>query len=43
MNNSISSKNVVTASYNTVEPSKLWNLKKGEGASLQNQKKSWPI
>lgn len=43
MNNSISSKNGVTVSYNTMKPSKLWNLKKGGGASLQNQKKSWPI
>lgn len=44
MNNSISSKNVVTVSYNTVKPSKSWNLKKrGEGVSLQNQMKSWPI
>lgn len=40
MNNSISSKNVVTVSYNAVKPSKLWNLKKkgGEGAGLQRPK-----
>lgn len=40
MNNSISSKNVVTVSYNAVKPSKSWNLKKGggEGATLQKPK-----
>lgn len=45
MNNSISSKNVVTVSYNAVKPSKSWNLKKGGGRGLlfKNQKKNWPI
>lgn len=39
MKNSISSKNVVTVSYNAVKPSKSRNLKKkGGGATLQKPK-----
>lgn len=39
MNNSISSKNVVTVSYNAVKSSKSWNLK-GGGATLQKKRKT---
>lgn len=41
MNNSISSKNVVTVSYNTVKPSKSWNLKKkGRGLVFKTKRKA---
>lgn len=39
MNNSISSKNVVTVSYNAVKPSKSWNLKKGGGGGYSSKTK----
>lgn len=42
MNNSISSKNVVTVSYNAVKSSKSWNLKGGGGYSSK-KKKNCPI
>lgn len=40
MNNSISSKNVVTVSYNAVKSSKSWNLKRRGGLFFKKKRKT---